>query len=259
MRGLLARLLCAILLPLLAASCAPARDKGPLVFAPSSLTEALEDVADAWAAKRHPRPVLAFAGTAANARQIEAGAPGDLFLSADEQWMNEVARKGLIDARSRASIAANRLVLIAPADSTDRLDIAYEMPLEATLGGGKLAIADPDAVPSGRYARQALVRLNAWPRRKSALIRTENVRVALALVARGEARFGIVYATDAASEPDVRVLGTFPESAHVPIRYPAALLKTSQHPDARAFLAFLQSSEAQAIFRKHGFLPGGGA
>ena len=253
MKTALFRLLLSLLLPLLAAACTPAPDKGPLVFAASSMTEAMEEIADAWAAQGHPRPTLAFAGTAANARQIAAGAPGDLFVSADEAWIDELAQEGLIDTASRVNIAGNRLVLIAPAASSETLTIGYGMPLETRLVEGRLAMADPDAVPAGRYARQALLRLNAWPQRQQQIVRTENVRVALALVARGEAALGIVYATDAQSEPAVRVLDTFPEGTHDPIRYPAVLLARAQHPDARAFLAFLASDQARAILARHRF------
>ena len=238
----------------LLAACAPSgSEKGPLVFAAASLQESLEEIADLWAAKGNARPVLSFAGTPALARQIDAGAAGDIFISADTIWMNEVARKGLVEARTRSTLATNALVLIAPAGSMETITIRYDMPLETRLVEGKLALADPDAVPAGRYAKEALIHYNAWPHRQRQLIRTENVRVALALVARGEAALGIVYASDARSEPGVRVLDVFPQQSHRPIEYPMARLAASTHPDSDAFLNFLRSPEAQAILARHGF------
>ena len=244
-----------LLVPMLAACADRSESRGPLVFAAASLQEVLEEAADRWESKGHPRPVLSFAGTPALARQVEAGAPADLFIAADEQWMDELARKGLVRAGTRAVLAGNALVLIAARDDPVDLDIAPGFPLAAVLGPGKLALADPETVPAGRYARQALGKLGVWRDLEGHLVQTENVRLALALVARGEARFGVVYASDARAEPAVRTVGTFPEAVHLPIHYPAAVLKDAAHRDAGAFLGFLRSREGGALFRNHGFGP----
>ena len=248
----------AAFLVILSAACSSVEEKdeqtkGPVVLAAASLQDALEDAAGAWAAKGHPRPVLSFAATSALARQIEAGAPADLFISADEKWMDAVADKGLILGDSRADFLANSLVLIAPAESKAELTIAPGFPLAAALGSGRLALADPDAVPAGRYAKEALTNLGAWDSVADKVAQAENVRVALALVARGEAPLGIVYATDAKAEPKVRVLSQFPADSHMPITYPLAVLKTSTNADATNFRSFLISNEGVAIFEKYGF------
>lgn len=246
--------LCACTFLLLAGACSgPDKREGPLVLAAASLQDALTEAADAWTAKGHARPVLSFAGTSALARQIKAGAPADIFISADEAWMDDLEKQGAIDPRSRISFLTNTLVLIAPAGSDVDLTIAPGFPLAATLDNGRLAIADPDAVPAGRYAKQALTRLDAWAPAAGKIVPAENVRIALALVARKEAALGIVYATDAKAEPAVRVVGTFPADSHVPISYPMALLKSARNPDAEGFRTFLLSEEAKAIFRKFGF------
>lgn len=244
----------ALLLISFATACSqPQEDKAPVVLAAASLQDALEDAAGAWAAKGHPRPVLSFAATSAIARQIEAGAPADLFISADEKWMDDVAGKGLIRSDSRADFLANSLVLIAPADSKAELAIAPGFPLASSLGSGRLALADPDAVPAGRYAKEALTSLGVWDSVADKIAQAENVRVALALVARGEAPLGIVYATDAKAEPKVRVIGQFPADSHVPITYPLAVLKTSTNAGAQDFRSFLVSNDGVAVFVKYGF------
>ncbi len=255
-------LLAAMVLTMLATACSNPNDaRGPLVLAAASLHEALNEVADVWTAKGNPRPVLSFGGTPQLARQIEAGAPADLFIAADMQWMDEVARKRLIAPHTRAVIAGNALVLIATRNTSAQASgdnaiapgIEPGFPLAKALGPGRLAMADPDSVPAGRYARQALETLAVWPSVANRITRTENVRVALALVARGEAPLGIVYASDAKAEPDVRIVGRFPQQSHVPIRYPVARIASSQHRAAEDFRAFLLSDEAQAIFVRHGF------
>ena len=235
---------------------AVAQEKGPLVLAAASLQEALTDAADAWAARRHPRPVLAFAGSSTLARQIEAGAPADLFISADEEWMDEIAHKGLIQPATRVSFLSNSIVLIAPAKSTARLRIGPAFPLGQLLGSGRLAMADPDSVPAGRYGKAALEKLDVWGSVKDKIAKAENVRAALQLVANEVAPFGIVYATDARAAPGVRVVGTFPADSHMPIRYPIARLTKSSNPDAEAFRRFLVSREGGAIFAKRGFIVG---
>lgn len=232
---------------------AGAQPRGPLVLAASSLQEALSAAADVWARKGHPRPVLSFAASSALARQIEAKAPADLFVSADEEWMDYLAQRKLIAAGTRASFLTNRLVIVAKAGSRTQLDVRPGFALAKALGGGRLALADPDAVPAGRYTRAALTALKVWPAVQGNLARAENVRAALALVARGATPLGVVYATDARAEPAVRVAGWIPASAHGPITYPVARLSASTNPDAEGFRRFLVSAEGKAMFVRFGF------
>lgn len=231
-----------------------ARGRGPLVLAAASLQESLTAAAGAWARKGHPRPVISFAGSSALARQIGAGAPADLFISADESWMDDVARKGLLRPRTRTSFLTNSLVLIAPARSSARIAIGPRFPLARALGPrGRLAMADPDSVPAGKYGKAALTSLGVWPAVRTRIARAENVRAALRLVARDEAPLGIVYATDALAERGVKTVGRFPANSHPRITYPMALLRTSSHTDAEGFRRFLISREGRAIFARHGF------
>ena len=230
--------------------------QGPIVLAAASLQEVLEASADAWEAEGHPRPVLSFAGTAALARQVEAGAGGDLFVSADEIWMGQLQADGLLVAGSRQRLAGNRLALIAPAGSTTTSEIGPGMDIVAAMQGGRLAMAEPDSVPAGRYARESLQALGQWNAVKERLAIGESVRVALQIVSRAEAPLGIVYRTDALAEPNVRIVGLFPASSHSPISYPVARLLASENPEAEAFEAFLLSARGQAIFARYGFLPG---
>ena len=258
MMRFLASLLAAASL-LLTSACSDSTEKeGPLVLAAASLQDALTEAADAWTAEGHPKPVLSFAATSALARQIESGAPADLFVSADEKWMDELSAKDAIRKETRTSFLANRLVLIAPAESSLEIAIAPGFALADALGNERLAMADPDGVPAGRYGRQALANMGVWDSVKDKIVPAENVRVALALVARKETALGIVYATDAKAEPGVRVVDTFPADSHTPISYPLAILKTSQHPAAEQFRQFLLSDEAALIFRKYGFEPRSG-
>lgn len=250
-----------ILPALLLAACAPAESgEGPVVLAASSMQEGLEQAADAWAAAGHARPVLSFAATSALARQVEAGAPADLLVSADEAWMDDLALQGLIVSASRRDLAGNRLVLIAPAGPPVDAYLTSGVDLASLLGAdGRLALAEPETVPAGRYGKAALTALGAWPQVENRLAVAENVRGALALVARGEAPLGVVYATDARSEPRVQVAGTFPIASHPPVRYPLARLAGSTHPDAAAFADFLTGPEGQAILGRLGFTRGEGS
>lgn len=232
---------------------AAAQPRAPLVLAAASLQESLGAAADAWTRRGHPRPVISFAASSALARQIESGAPADMFVSADEVWMDYLAARKLLRGGTRVPLLTNRLVLVAPAGSKLRLTIGRGFPLARALGKGRLAMADPDAVPAGKYGRQALTRLGVWHSVKSRIARAENVRAALAFVARGEAPLGIVYATDARAEPGVRVVGTFPAASHAPITYPVALLARSTSRDAEAFRRYLVSPQGKAIFRRFGF------
>ena len=226
---------------------------GPLVLAAASLQEAMNAAADGWAAKGHARPRISFAGTSALARQIEAGAQADLFVSADEAWMDEVQKKGFLRPRTRVSFLRNVLVIAAPRSSSLKIAVGPGFALDKALGNGRLAIADPRGVPAGIYARQALTRLGVWNSVSRKLAPAENVRAALALVSRGAAPLGIVYATDVQADPKVRAVGTFPITSHDPISYPVAILKTSRNPEAENFRRFLLSGEGKAIFRRFGF------
>lgn len=245
----------ALLLCLLVVLVCPAQAKSraPLVLAAASMQESLNAAADAWAAKGHKRPVLSFAATSALARQIEAGAPADLFISADEDWMDYVQNKGLLRPKTRVAFLTNALVIVAPATSKLRLSVERGFPLARALGNGRMALADPGSVPAGKYAKDALSTLGVWAQVQGRVIAAPNVRVALALVERGEAPLGIVYATDAKADPLVRVAGIFPGSSHRPIGYPIAVLARSDDPDAEPFRRFLLSGEAKAIFRRFGF------
>jgi molybdate transport system substrate-binding protein len=255
--GLSLRRFCAALLALALSALLPgpamAQVRGPLVLAAASLQEALGDAATAWVARGHPAPVLSFAASSALARQVESGAPADLFLSADEEWMDHVDQRGLVRAGTRVSFVANRLVLIAPVASPVRLAIRPGFPLARALGAGRLAMADPDSVPAGKYGKAALASLGVWPVVAPRVARAENVRAALALVERGEAPLGIVYATDARASAKVRVVGVFPATSHPPITYPLARLGTSASPDAEGFRRFLLSPAGKAIFARRGF------
>ncbi|MDE2618921.1 MAG: molybdate ABC transporter substrate-binding protein [Sphingomonadales bacterium] len=226
----------------------------PVVLAAASLQEALTAVADSWAGSGHPRPILSFAASSALARQVEAGAPADLFLSADEDWMDALAQRGKLRAGTRADFAGNALVLVAPVARPQRLAVKPGFAIARALGSGRLAVGSVEAVPAGRYARQALVNLKVWPQVADRLAQGESVRAALALVARGEAPLGVVYATDALAEPKVVVAGRLPAASHEPIRYPVAVLAGSASPDAEGFRRYLLGPEGRAILRRFGFV-----
>ena len=225
------------------------------VFAAASLKEALDEQARRFETDTGNRVVVAYGASNALARQIEAGAPADLFISADLDWMDYLEQRGLLAPGSRVALLRNELVLIAPARTTTTLRIARNFPLAAALGADKLALANPDSVPAGKYAKQALQSLGVWTAVEKKVVGTENVRVALALVARGEAPFGIVYRTDALSESGVRVVDAFPEATHAPIVYPAALTTNGKSKAAAALLDALRSPQARALWGKHGFAP----
>ncbi len=232
-----------------------AQAEGLTVFAASSLTEAMNDVAKLWEASGHEKPVLSFAASSILVRQIEQGAEANLFASADTQWMDELEAKGQVAAGTRQNLLGNSLVLIAPtASKMAPVAIKPGMDLAALLGGdGRLATGDPAHVPVGIYAEQALRRLGLWGQLEFRLARTANVRGALLLVERGEAPAGIVYATDAAASPGVSVIGTFPADSHDPITYPFAVTRQGDTRQARALLKFLGGSEAGAVFLRRGF------
>ena len=226
-----------------------------LVFGAASLKEALDDQARQFEAATGHKVTISYGGSNALAKQIEAGAPADLFISADLDWMDFVDGKGLVMAGMRVNLLRNALVLIAPASSTSSLKIAPGFALAAALGNNKLAMANPDSVPAGKYGKSALESLNVWSSVEKQVARAENVRAALALVSRGETPFGIVYATDAYADKGVRIVDTFPASSHPPIVYPAAILATSKSPAAKPLLDFLRSPPARATWEKYGFSP----
>ncbi|HKB96780.1 MAG TPA: molybdate ABC transporter substrate-binding protein [Rhizomicrobium sp.] len=221
------------------------------VFAAASLTDSLKLAAEAYKTKTGVTATLSFGASSTLARQIEQGARADVFLSADADWMDYLQKMGLIAERTRKDLLGNRLVLVAGA-SAPVVNIAPHFDLAAALGDGRLALADPASVPAGKYAKAALVALGVWDSVSAKVANAENVRVALEYVARGEAPYGIVYATDAKVAPAVHVAGIFPDDSHPPIVYPTALTKTAS-PGAKAFLDFLGSAQARAIFEKAGF------
>lgn len=237
--------------------CAPSGppEAPPVVLAAASLQGALDEALALWSAEGHAAPVVSYAGTSALARQVEAGAPADLFISADEAWMDALERQGLIRAGSRADLAGNRLVLVAQAGSPIALDLAAGTDVAAALGDGRLAMADPEAVPAGRYGKAALTALGAWEALEGRIAPAENVRAALALVERGAAPLGVVYATDARASAAVRVVAVFPQDSHPPVVYPMAVLAASQRDEAEPLRRFLLSAPAQATLARHGFSP----
>jgi molybdate transport system substrate-binding protein len=242
-----------LLLLLLEPVTALAQPAAPLtVFAAASLTDSLKAVADAYKTKTGASVTLSFGASSTLARQIELGAQADIFMSADTDWMDYLQKAGLIADATRKDLLGNQLVLVAASGTNPAPRIAPHFDLAGALGDGKLALADPSSVPAGKYGKAALTALGVWDSVAAKVAPAENVRVALEYVARGEAPFGIVYATDARVAPGVHVVGVFPENTHPPIVYPVALTKTAS-PAARAFLDFLNGPEAKAIFEKAGF------
>ena len=228
------------------------------VFAAASLKNALDDAAKLYQAKTGDTVTISYAASSALAKQIEAGAPADIFFSADLDWMDCLAGKNLINTASRQTLLGNTLVLVAPKDSAVALTIGTDFPLLDALGpDGKLAMASVDSVPAGKYGKAALTSLGVWNAVSSRVAQADNVRAALAFVARGEAPVGIVYGTDAKAEPAVKVVGVFPEQSHPKIQYPLALLASAK-PEARKFLDFLESPEAKPAFEAQGFTAPGG-
>ncbi len=233
----------------------PARaGPSPLVLAASSLKDAIELAGAEFARVSGIRPRFSFAASSTHARHLEQGIEADLYLSADLQWMDFAVRRGLVDAASVYSLLGNRLVLVAPVDGHAPIELARGVDLSRALRGGRLALADVRAVPAGRYAKAALESLGAWDRVAGSLAMTENVRVALALAARGEVPLAIVYATDARAEPRVRVVATFPLNSHPPIRYPVALVHGHRNAGAAALHGFLRTAPAAKVFDDHGFI-----
>ncbi len=237
-------------LPLRAVAAEPATQV--VVFAAASLTDALGELGARYQQQSGRSVRLWFASSAILARQIDSGAGADVFLSADPEWMDYLEQRNLIAAGSRSDLLTNALVLVGPADGRQALKLVPHVALLAALDGGRLAMGDPDSVPAGRYAKAALIKLGVWAELEARLVRAENVRAALAYVARGEAPLGIVYATDAQADRKVRILDTFATDLHPAIRYPLALTRTAS-PEAAAFVAYLRGASAAGIFRKYGF------
>ena len=232
-----------------AAAAAP-----PTIFAAASLQPALDEMAHDGLLGE-PAPRLVYAASSALARQIENGAPADIFISADERWMDDVARHDAINPATRSDLLGNALVLIAPVDSHATVDFAHgAAPLLQALGNdGRIAIALPDSVPAGIYAKQALTKLGMWNALEPRMAMSRDVRAALNLVVLRQCPLGIVYRSDAISEPRVKVLATFPANSHKPIVYPAAIVKGHDNATTRALLAALQSAKARAVFGHWGF------
>jgi molybdate transport system substrate-binding protein len=224
-----------------------------VIFAAASLTNALQDLGDAFTKQTSVPVKFSFAASSALARQIESGAPADVFFSADIDWMDYLQKRNLIQPSSRRDVLGNRLVLIAPSDSAIELKIKPHFPLATALGNKRLATGDPDSVPAGRYARAALTNLGVWDGVADRLIRADSVRSALAFVDRGEAPLGIVYETDAMIDKHVRVVDVFPATSHAPIVYPIALTMSAK-ADAAKFVAYVTSSAADVTYKAYGFV-----
>ncbi len=243
------------LFALVALAPAVSHAQGLVVFAAASLKNALDEVAAAYQAHGGGKAAVSYAASSALAKQIEAGAPAQIFISADLAWMDYLQQRRLIRPDSRRNLLGNELVLIAPAGSEAQVTIAPGFPLRQLLHGGRLALADPASVPAGLYAKAALKKLGVWAGVKDRVAPAENVRLALAFVARGECPLGIVYATDARAEPQVRVLAPFPAGSYPPVIYPVALTTARGWEQARRFEQYLGSPEARAIFERWGFTP----
>jgi molybdate transport system substrate-binding protein len=235
------------------ASPAPAQDKSITVFAAASMKNALDDIDSAFTAKTGIKVIASYAASSVLAKQIEQGAPADIFMSADTDWMDYVANRKAVNDTTRINLLGNSIVLIAPKDSgLNQVAIGPGFDLAKLAGSGRIATGDVSVVPVGKYARAALEKLGAWQAAGPKFAMAESVRAALTLVARGEAALGIVYATDARIEPGVKIIGTFPGDSHPPIIYPVAATTTAK-PEASSYLSFLRSSAAKAIFESYGF------
>jgi len=246
--GLIVAIACGLL-----ARPAVAQSSDVLVFAAASLKNALDDITAQYRRDTGKNVRVSLAASSTLAKQIENGAPADIFISADLDWMDYLAKRNLIKPATRKNLLGNKLVLIAPNDAAAQVKIQPGFPLARLLGGGKLAMGDTAAVPVGKYGKAALEKLGVWQSVAGQVAQAESVRAALALVARKEAPFGIVYQTDATAEPKVKVVGVFPADTHPPIIYPIALIAGSTNPDAAAFFSYLLSAKAQPFFVKQGF------
>lgn len=242
-----------LLTGLLLTATAPVQAKDLLVFAAASLKNAAEDIAKAYEASGGGNVTYSFAASSDLAKQIENGAPAVLFISADTKWMDYLAERKLIVGDSRRDLLGNRLVLIAPSDSALTIKLAEGAPLAQSLGDGKLAMADPDSVPAGRYGKASLEALKMWSSVEPSVVRAKDVRATLAFVERGEAAAGIVYATDAMVSKKVRIVDEFPEASHPKIVYPIALIAGQDDAAAHAFYDYLNGDKARGVFLDYGF------
>jgi molybdate transport system substrate-binding protein len=243
----------ALLAMLPAQEPAQAQDTTITVFAAASMKNAIDDINAAFTKATGIKAVASLAASSALAKQIEQGAPADLFASADLEWMDYVAGKKLIKDDTRIDLLGNKLVLIAPKESKiDNITIGQGFDIAKLAGNGRIAVADVRAVPAGKYAKAALEKLGGWAAAEPKLASAENVRAALALVGRGEAPLGIVYETDAKIEKNVKIVGHFPEGSHPPITYPVAVTSNAK-PEAERYLAFLRSGVSKTIFETYGF------
>lgn len=247
------RVAAALVLACLLALPTQARAEGVLVFAAASLKTALDQIAEGWREQTGKAVTISYAGSSSLARQIEQGAPADIFISASVDWMDYLQSADIIRPESRIDLLGNRLVLIAHGRETTGIDLQAGADLAGLLGDGRLAMALVDSVPAGIYGKQALVSLGLWDAVAQKVAQADNVRAALALVSSGEAPYGIVYASDAVADAEVSVVAVFPEATHEPIIYPAAILATSTAPDAADFLGFLKSPTAHELFKAQGF------
>jgi len=237
----------------MASTAAAQQAKPVVVFAAASLQTALNAAGAQWTGESGKQVTFSYAASSALARQLDSGAPADLFASADPEWMDWAETRRLIKPGSKRVLLGNTLVIVTQAETALDLTIAPGFALAEAIGDSRLATGNPSSVPAGKYAQAALTRLGVWDAVRPKVAGADNVRAALALVARGEAKLGIVYRTDAAAEPKVRVVGTFPAESHPPIVYPFAVTAASTNPDATQFLEFLSSPKAEAIFKAQGF------
>ena len=251
--GRVAGLAAAVLLAGAAAIAGSGAGQDVVVFAAASLKNALDAVNAQWQKETGKKAIISYAASSALAKQIEQGAPAQMFISADLDWMDYLAGKNLIKPDTRSNLLGNRIVLIAPKDKAQPVEIKAGFDLAKMLGDGRLSMANVDSVPAGKYGKAALEKLGVWASVANKIAQAENVRAALLLVSRGETPAGIVYQTDAAADPNVTIIGTFPEDTHPPIIYPIALTASASHPDSAAFLAYVKSAKAKPMFEAQGF------
>jgi molybdate transport system substrate-binding protein len=246
--------LAAALIALPAISLAPAHAEDITVFAAASLKNALDEIAASYNAETGKSVAISYAASNALAKQIEEAAPADIFFSADLAWMDYLDERNLIQKDTRVTLLGNKIVLVAPADSNVAVTVGPGMDLAVALGAdGRLAMANVDSVPAGKYGKAALEHLGAWAGVADRIVQADNVRAALAFIATGEAPLGIVYQTDTNPEPKVKVVGTFPADSHPPILYPVAMTASSANPDAQAFFDYLKSDKSRPAYEKQGF------
>lgn len=224
-----------------------------IIFAAASLKNALDAINARWHEETGKKALISYGASSTLAKQIEQGAPAQVFISADLDWMGYLAQKNSIKPETRSNLLGNRIVVIAHKDEAQAIDIRPGFDLAKALGEGRLSMANVDSVPAGKYGKAALEKLGVWSSVSGKLAQAENVRAALLLVSRGEAPLGIVYQTDAAADPNVKVVGTFPEDTHPAIVYPVALTAAGNHPDAAAFLDYIKSAKAKPLFEAQGF------